>query len=186
MTTLHSRHRQGRRERDDEALRPALLVAVILLVSACTTDAGTEPGSSPVATAPSDPTGRCESAVQTGDLPEWARTGFSGTYYPPHVLGSHGDIVAILFGYPLYQPPLADRSNKILWVSRVGVIAAEPLEIEARLVGAVESVHRQVPGGPGSSIIDLPQAGCWQLTLSWWGHNDTLELSYLTPPTTSA
>ncbi len=167
------------------ALRPVVLAAIILLVSACTTDGASGPGASPVATAPSDPAGRCESAVQTGDLPEWARAGFSGTSYPPHVLGRNGDIVAILFGYPLYQPPLADRNNKILWVSRVGVIAAEPLEIEAHLVGSAVSVHRQVPGGPGPSIVDLPQAGCWQLTLSWWGHTDTLDLSYLTPPTSS-
>jgi hypothetical protein len=166
------------------ALRPAVLAVVILLASGCTADASTERGSSPVATTPSAPALHCESAVQTGDLPEWARAGFSGTHYPPHVLGSHGDIVAILFGYPLYQPPLPDRTNKILWVSQVGVTSTH-LEIEAQLVGAVESVHLQVPGGPGPSIIDLPQAGCWQLTLSWAGHIDTLELVYLPPPTSS-
>jgi hypothetical protein len=167
------------------ALRPALLAAVIMLVPACTTDPAFEHGASGVTTAPSDPGGSCESAVQTGDLPEWARSGFTGTYYPPHVMGSRGDIVAILFGYPLYQPPLAGRNNKILWVERVPDFTADSLEIEAQLVGTDGSVHRQVLGEPGPSIVDVPQAGCWQLTLKWGDHTDTLILSYLTPPTSS-
>ncbi len=170
------------------AHRPALLAAVILLASACTTDAATgAAGASPVATASSDPAGRrCESAVQTGDLPEWARSGFTGTYYPPHVMGSHGHIVAILFGYPLYSPPPAGKNNKILWVERVPDFTAVNLEIEAQLVGAVEPIHHQVLDGPGPSIVDLPRAGCWQLTLRWGSHTDSLVLSYLTPPTSSA
>jgi hypothetical protein len=35
-----------------------------------------------------------------------------------------------------------------------------------------------VGGGPGPSIIDLPQAGCWHLALKWSGHTDTMRLTY--------
>jgi hypothetical protein len=37
---------------------------------------------------------------------------------------------------------------------------------------------RVVPGGPGPSIVNLPQAGCWRLTLAWSGQTDTLDLAY--------
>jgi len=39
-------------------------------------------------------------------------------------------------------------------------------------------VTRQVAGGPGPSIIDLPAAGCWSVNLSWSGHHDHLTLRY--------
>jgi hypothetical protein len=103
--------------------------------------------------------------VQTGDLPEWARAGFTGAW--PHMVGSQGHIVAILFAYPLYSPPPAGWNNKIFWVERVPDFTAENLEIEAQLVGTVGSVHHQVVDGPGRSIVDLPQAGCWHLTVKW-------------------
>src|SRR6516164_1899077 len=58
-----------------------------------------------------------------GPLPVWARGGF----HPPgvsigHVMGVHGDIVAILGGGPttaLYAPPRKDQNNKIRWVARL-------------------------------------------------------------------
>jgi hypothetical protein len=45
-------------------------------------------------------------------------------------------------------------------------------------------VMRQVTGGPGPSIVDLPAAGCWRLTLTWRQDpgrrqvRDTLDLAY--------
>jgi hypothetical protein len=97
------------------------------------------------------------------------------------VLGRNGDLVAVLFGAPLKAPPAADRNNKILWVSRTPVTPGDPLRIEARLDGTTETADREVAGGPGPSIIDLPRAGCWRLTLSWSGRTETLDLTY-TPP----
>jgi hypothetical protein len=44
------------------------------------------------------------------------------------------------------------------------------------LVGA--PVTRKVFGGPGPSIINLPSAGCWRLTLRWSGRSDSLDLQY--------
>ena len=124
----------------------------------------------------------CASAVVYGSLPTWARSGFNPpSVAMPHVLGARGDIVAVLWARhdPLVTPTPHDRANKILWVSK---LAGSPLEITARqLIGgtAVGSVQRRtVAGGPGPSLIDMPTARCWQFTLRWSGHVDTVNLPY--------
>jgi hypothetical protein len=45
-----------------------------------------------------------------------------------------------------------------------------------RLVG--RPVRRLVMGGPGPSIIDLPAAGCWRMSLAWSGRTDQIDLTY--------
>ena len=141
-----------------------LILVLALLLSGCT--------------AGGEPTTACGSPVLTGPLPAWARAGFStdGSGIP-HVLGRAGTIVGILFGAPLSAPPAPDRSNKILWVSQAPVTGRSAAD-HARLNGATETVTREVAGGPGPSIIDLPRAGCWHLTLTWWGNTDTMDLMY--------
>jgi hypothetical protein len=75
----------------------------------------------------------CHSAVHHGVLPTWARTGFSDPRPRlPHVLGHSGEIAALIFGYPLRSPPLKDRGNKILWVSRRAVKPLSDLRIRAQ------------------------------------------------------
>lgn len=96
----------------------------------------------------------------------------------PYVLGANGDIVAILFGQPLRSPPQPDRNNKILWVSRVER-SGDPLKIDAKLAGTDTVASREVPDGPGPSIIDLPRPGCWSFTLSWSGHVDHMAIPYV-------
>jgi hypothetical protein len=149
-----------------------LVLVVALLAAACTA-----PAPSKVA-APSPATG-CGSAVLTDPLPTWARAGFAtdggGV---PHVLGRHGDILGVLFGGTLSAPPAPDRSNKILWVSRLPVTRGDPLQITARLDGTTEAVNRKVADGPGPSTIDLPSPGCWHFTLSWSGNTDAMDLTY--------
>jgi len=148
-----------------------LLFAGLLLLSGCTS-AGPPPAQAP---APSD---GCVYDVRRDVLPAWARAGFadpspSGT---PYVLGRRGDILAVLFGYPLKAPPAnAGPTNKILWVSRVPVTTGDTLRISAQRDGG--TVSREVTGGPGPSTVDLP-AGCWHLTLTWSGHTDTMDLRY--------
>jgi hypothetical protein len=126
----------------------------------------------------------CSPRLQTGVLPVWARTGFSDPKPRiAHVLGAHGRIVAILFGYPLHSPPLPRRNNKILWAARLPTTPGSDLFVDARKmvgsrpVGPV--VVRRIRGGPGPSIVDLPAPGCWRLTLRWSGRVDTLDLAYL-------
>ena len=112
-------------------------------------------------------------------LPSWARTGFSSSAPTmPYVLGDRGDIVAILWAEhdPLVVPPAADRNNKILWAARVS--SGGSLQIKARLAGSGRTVTRTVEGGPGPSIIDLPEAGCWSVDLSWGRYHDHLQLEY--------
>jgi hypothetical protein len=97
-----------------------------------------------------------------------------------------GDVAAILFGYPLSSPPRAQVNNKILWVQRPG--PTTPVEISAQhMTGATPlgiSVSRKLDDGFGPSIIDLPDAGCWRLTLFFAGRTDTIDLDYV-PPATS-
>jgi hypothetical protein len=124
----------------------------------------------------------CSSAVAKGVLPVWARDGFSDPKPRlPHVLGRSGAIAALVFGYPLQSPPLANRNNKILWVARKQFRFGD-LHIRAqRMSGTVRigrPVERSVAGGPGPSIIDLPAPGCWRLTLAWTHGHDTLDLRY--------
>ncbi|WP_236050185.1 hypothetical protein [Paractinoplanes ovalisporus] len=120
--------------------------------------------------------------MRTDALPEWARAGFSwdgsGT---KHVYGAKGDIMAILFGYPLTSPPAPDRGNKILWVAREPIERGGDLEIRAALAGTTVTAERTVAGGPGPSIIDLPRPGCWHLTLTWADGADSLDLTYGVP-----
>ena len=101
----------------------------------------------------------------------------------PHVLGRSGNIVALVFGYPLLSPPAPRRNNKILWVSRVPVRPLSDLRIGAqRMVGRQRRgrvVSRVVKGGPGPSIVDLPAPGCWRLVLRWSGRSDSLDLQYV-------
>jgi hypothetical protein len=142
------------------------------------------PGGSPenVALGSSGP---CASALSYGPLPTWARAGFHpADTAMPYVLGAKGDIVAILWARssPLVSPPLPNRNNKILWVSRASLTTSSNLVISARRldgsrpVGAVQ--RRVVMGGPGPSGIDMPLRGCWQFTLTWSGHRDVVDLAY--------
>ena len=133
--------------------------------------------------ASSSPTAACHSVVARGVLPSWARTGFSDPRPRlPHVLGRSHQIAALVFGYPLRSPPLKDRGNKILWVSRRAVKPLSDLRIHAqRMAGrhrVGRPVTRVVAGGPGPSGINLPAPGCWRLTLRWSGRTDELDLQY--------
>ena len=163
----------------------------VLLVAAGTTTwvllerpAGTPRAASITASHPAT-AGACASAVVYGSLPIWARSGFEPpSVAMPYVLGARGDIVAVLWARhdPLVTPTPPDRANKILWVSKLPLSAESSLQITAqRLVGgtAVGPVQRRsVAGGPGPSTIDMPTAGCWQFTLRWSGHADTVDLPY--------
>ncbi|MEV0804888.1 hypothetical protein [Micromonospora sp. NPDC050200] len=125
----------------------------------------------------------CGSRIETGSLPDWADAGFSGDSRIPHVFGAKGDIVAVLFGHPLARARDGGSNNKILWVSRPATTSsatASPatLAITATLDGTDTQVTREVTGGPGPSIIDMPRAGCWHLELRWSGRTDTMDLVY--------
>jgi hypothetical protein len=130
----------------------------------------------------------CASGMHVGVLPVWARAGFSDARPRTEFLvGRRGRIAAVLFGSSDYldSPPAAGHTNKILWVSRVRPRAGGAFKIHAQLMRGNRrvgpSVTRTVAGGPGPSIINLPEAGCWRLTLRWSGWTDQLDLSYAHP-----
>ena len=116
-------------------------------------------------------------------LPDWARAGFSDAEpMARHEVGRSGEIAAVIFGFPLVVPPRADGANKILWVPRQTTIA-DRLDISAQRMDGTAAigapVEQVVTGGPGPSYVDLPQAGCWRLTLTWADQTDTLDLEYV-------
>ena len=116
-------------------------------------------------------------------LPVWARSGFSDPKpRMPYRLGRAGRIAAILWADPLRSPPPQDHNNKILWVSHAPATPGSDLRISAqRMAGSTpigRLVARSVMGGPGPSIINLPAAGCWRLTLRWSHTTDVLDLRY--------
>ncbi|MEH1163780.1 hypothetical protein V6V47_00170 [Micromonospora sp. CPCC 205539] len=153
-----------------------LLGSAVLLLAGCTAPAGQS------VTSTSAPAG-CGPRIETGPLPDWADAGFHGDTRAPHVFGAKGDIVAVLFGNPLTHGRKDGANNKILWVSRPAATSPDPaspaaLAITATLDGTQTRVTREVAGGPGPSIIDMPQAGCWHLDLRWSGRTDTMDLVY--------
>jgi hypothetical protein len=156
-------------------LTTSLLVsAAAVLLTGCAAGDVSVPSPSPTRAVAGTARTGCGSPVDMGPLPEWARAGFSGDSSMPHVLGDKGDIVAAMFGYPLAVSRPDGSANKILWVSKLGPYGE--LVIDAKLDGSSVTASRRV--GLGPSIVDLPQPGCWHLTLTWSDHTDTMDLVY--------
>jgi hypothetical protein len=121
--------------------------------------------------------GDCETGISRDALPEWARGGFnSDGSGVAHRLGDQGDLMAILFRYP----PVADPEDgtKILWVSRLPVDTAGPLVIDAIRTDG-QTARQELPNGAGPSSVQLPEPGCWDLTLTWSGHTDRMRLRFI-------
>jgi len=177
------------------ALRLVSALCLVAAAAACTSSSkSASPAKSVTATAPAialsspppspsataDLESSCSFKLTKGDLPIWARHGFSPPFNAtPFVTSKRGDTVAVLFGYPMTSPRVKrnDGNNKILWVSKTGF----SMTVDARLVGTSQVVHLGgVPVGP--SIVDMPKAGCWHLTLHLAGDDgewtDTLDVVY--------
>lgn len=171
-----ARRRRRRRVAAGAAAAAVVLVPVGVGLSLQRSD----PGAGSADPGPGSPGASCVDVVPARLLPDWARAGFSDPEpRMPYLLGEHGDIAAILFAQPLASPPASDHNNKILWVSPYA--DGSSLRITATLADGAATVTREVSGGPGPSIIDLPRPGCWRLTLRWAGRTDTLDLAYVTP-----
>lgn len=100
----------------------------------------------------------------------------------PHAIGRSGEIAGIVVAGRLTSPPAPRASNKILWVARRPLDAPSDLRIPAqRMDGSDEigsPVSHVVEGGPGPSTVDLPEPGCWRLTLRWAEQVDSVDLRY--------
>jgi len=147
-----------------------LVVSASLVGCSTATPPPPAPSSPPAAFVCTDPT--------VAPLPEWARSGFTPPDQPvAHFRSVQGHVVAVPFGWPLREKQPEGRANKVLWIADLST--GGPLVIQARRESDTETVRREVAGGPGPSIIDLPGQGCWQLDLSWPGGQDRIYLRYL-------
>jgi len=117
-----------------------------------------------------------------GPAPGWASTANP----PPirYALAERGQVAGFLFGYPLMAANPQPYSDKILWVvasSRDGLplrLTGHPLDAATPVVSSTWPAD----SGPGEiypSEIVAPSPGCWQFTLSWSGHTDTVDLWYV-------
>ena len=176
---------------------PAILGAITLIAAGCTgpaathrtaTAADTPPAVPATASASTAPTvsaaapggaadAPCTYKLIKTDLPTWARAGFHGPPFNtvPYVTSSGGDIVAVLFGYPLQAPPV-NVTNKILWVPTD--LSAGKLTVDAHLVGTSETVDISGISKFGPSYDDVPKPGCWRFTLHWKGQAETVDIVY--------
>ena len=156
-----------------------LLGALAAVAAAAACSAAARPSTTPAVPGPAaSSTAGCAADVAPAPLPGWARGGFSPPDQAvPYVVGDGGTILGVLFGQPLSAPPAPDRSNKILWVTR-DPHPAGPLTITAALGDTTTAVTREIPDGPGPSLVDLPAPGCWRLTLTWAGHTDRVTVAY--------
>jgi hypothetical protein len=117
-----------------------------------------------------------------GSAPRWA----SAANPPPirYALAKGERVAGFLFGYPLMAGNPQPYSDKILWVvasPRDGM----PLRLTGHPLGAVKPVVSSTwpadstPGEIYPSEIEVPAPGCWQFSLSWNGHTDTIDLWYV-------
>jgi len=168
-----------------------LALAAVLPAAGCTDPAAPSPTASPTSNAPrvAAPTptpsavpGGCGStALGAGAFPDWtANAGVPGGVW---LMSHQGNLVGVIFGYPLVAPPVATgRQNKILWIAREPRNGSD-LVLTLRPAGGGDAVtvRESANSGPGEiypSIVDVPTPGCWEAVAEWDGHRATFELSY--------
>ena len=117
-----------------------------------------------------------------GSAPRWA----SSANPPPirYALAERGQAAGFLFGYPLMAGNPQPFSDKILWIvasPRGGMplrLTGHPLHAARPVVSSTWPAD-STPGEIYPSEIEVPAPGCWQFTLSWNGHTDTIDLWYV-------
>jgi hypothetical protein len=125
--------------------------------------------------------------IDHGPIPAWTAPAFSDSSSRtppwPHAVSEHGDVVAVVFGYPLRAGRPTNPANKVLWIMRLPrngsplTIKARPLHAKAPLVTIVAPADSS-PGEIYPSYVSVPSAGCWRLSLRWAGHTDSIDLPY--------
>jgi len=113
--------------------------------------------------------------------------GWASAADPPRIryaLAERGQVAGFVFGYPLMAGNPRPYSDKILWVvasPRDGMplrVTGHPLGAAAPVVSSAWPANSS-PGEIYPSQIVVPSPGCWQFTLSWNGHTDTVDLWYV-------
>jgi hypothetical protein len=52
------------------------------------------------------------------------------------------------------------------------------MRIDAREQGSGRTVTVTLPDGPGPSLVNMPEPGCWQFTLTWANNRDEFFVRY--------
>ena len=168
-------------------LRHLALLAVLGLVTACSSShqAASAP---PVPSSTHQAVSCTATAVRRGAAPRWTAPAWS-TSSPGfasqlrYVVSAGGNVVGVLFAYPLRAGRPESPANKILWIVRQPR-RGQPLHIRAQPVGfSARGVTTSWPANasPGEiypSIDNVPLPGCWRFTLRWAGHTDVVALHY--------
>lgn len=148
-----------------------------------TAQAGVNPVSPPPVQGAAYASGGCGATpLLLGSAPRWA----SSANPPPirYALAGQGQAAGFLFGYPLMAGNPQPYSDKILWVvasPRDGMplqLSGHPLHAAKPAVSSTWPADSS-PGEIYPSEIEVPAPGCWQFTLSWNGHTDTIDLWYV-------
>ena len=166
-----------RRSRYRRVVTVAPLAAAVAVIAVVGTVLLVRPS---VGDQPATPASSC-APIRSAVLPTWARAGFSDKEPSmPFVTSKSGAMVAIIFADPLISPALPNLGNKILWVTNDDDSAGDGLHITGHLENGSATMTATVEGGPGPSLIDVPQPGCWQFDLAWGSHRDTIDIAYAT------
>ena len=101
----------------------------------------------------------------------------------PYALASGDDVAAFFFTQPLLAGTArrGEPQNKVLWVVR-SPEDGMPLDVVARSEGddtPAIAVPADTGGGSGEiqrSIVDVPEPGCWRLSLRWGNREASLDV----------
>lgn len=163
-----------------------LALGLGLSVAASATQAAAPRSTDPPGTSPPPTNGLgvdCRDVVKEGELPTWAAA--ARIDHARYVISADGLALGVLWADPMVagQPGPDQPSNKILWIvnrPREGsdlVVTAQPHERSAPTLAHSFEAN----SGPGEiypSIIDVPEAGCWEMQLEWAGHQTALLVPY--------
>jgi hypothetical protein len=121
--------------------------------------------------------------IYQGGIPAWLEEAgaHNNPGQTPYVVASPEVAAGFLFANPLRAGKPENPANKILWVTRT--VNRGALSVVAHPIGSSSPVvnAEAMPASPGyiyPSIIDVPSAGCWRISLSWEGNHADLDLQY--------
>lgn len=166
----------------------AVLTVAVMSCSSAGTEVGTgqsdSPTSSSAAASTTSPAQQRQcpnvSPVQIGSPPAWLVGGPTGL---PYVVGDAGELVAFIFKPHLRagSPAASEERNKILWYVREGGPKGT-LKIRAESPGSaaapITTEWTSTDEAAYPSTLDVPSAGCWQLTAQWASREDTIRIEY--------
>ncbi len=177
-----------RRRRRNGAVIAALLAAGVCLFAVSVFDTPARASDPQGSTAAAVRAGCGATKIVHGAVPGWTAPAFSDSKSRtppwPHAVSERGNVVAIVFGYPLRADRPTNPANKILWIMRLPRkgsplrIKATPLHSSAPLVKSAWPADSS-PGEIYPSYVNVPTAGCWRVSLHWAGHTDSIDLPYI-------